>query len=95
VRRPRSTSLSLEVEDLRVPRDAVAVGGLGNDGDAPLDAPTQEDLSWGSVLAVGDGLDDPVAAVCAGAQWAVCLECGAAVGAGVEERLAIGGGVEI
>jgi hypothetical protein len=84
-----------EVEDLRVLRDALTMGRLGDDRDTALNAPAQKDLGRASPEAVCDALDHRVAQECAGAQRAVCLERDATFVAGVKERLAIGRRVEL
>jgi hypothetical protein len=51
----------LEVEDLGVLCDAVAMGRLRDDRDAALDAPAQENLGWASPAAVCDAHDHRIA----------------------------------
>jgi hypothetical protein len=73
----------LEVEDMRVLGDAVAMRGLGDDWHAALDTPAQEDLGWASPEVVRDSRDHGVAEQCGGAERAAGLERDIPFGAGV------------
>ena len=63
-----------EVEDLGVLLDPLAVGRLGDDGDAVLQAPAQQHLGRGAAGPVRDLGHPRVAQVAAGAERAVGLE---------------------
>ena len=80
------TGGELEVEDLRVLRDALAVGRLRDDRDAALHAPAQQDRGRASTDALCDARHHRVAEQCAGAQRAVGLERDTAFCAGVRMR---------
>ena len=71
------------------------MGRLGDDRDAALDAPAQEDLGGASPETVSDARDHRVAQLRAGAQRAVGLERDTPFVAGFEERLAIRRRVEL
>src|ERR1039458_7623216 len=58
----------LEAEDVGVFLDAVAVGGLGDDGDIALDAPPQQDLCGSSLHTIRHQPDGLVAKVPARSQ---------------------------
>src|ERR1700759_4758609 len=63
-----------EVEKLGVLGDALAVGRLGDDRDAPLDAPAQQHLGGSAPVASRDPRDLVAAEVASGSQRAVGLQ---------------------
>lgn len=78
-----------EIEELRVLGDALAVGRLRDDRDAPLDAPAQQHLRGSGLVAPRDPRDRVAGEVTAGSKWAVGLQpipLRAAPGLGVSIR---------
>ena len=52
--------LEVEATDIKVLSETILVVGLGNDGNAALGGPSQEDLTRGLVVLVGNLLDSLV-----------------------------------
>lgn len=46
--------------DLQVLEETFLLGGLWNDGDTTLGGPLQQDVGWGDVVFLSDGLDGVV-----------------------------------
>src|SRR5690348_16643445 len=78
-----------EVEELGVLGDALAVGRLWNDRDAPLDAPAQQHLGGSAPVASRDPRDRVAGEVTPGSQRAVGLQRDPVLAARLEQSLAV------